>query len=117
MNWFARPDLNKVAHLIRVESALYSAGVDETGESCGPGRVALVTRRYPISSYTAQGAWIDMYGEKKFVNLRAVKQYANAHEHEAKEAFKARKERQIRILENQLRNIKHALWLLNENTN
>lgn len=58
---------------------------------------------YRILSYTPAGAWIDLGGSgKRFVNLRAVKQWACATKAEALYCLKRRTQRRVVILSNQL---------------
>lgn len=102
-------DTSPSAELYRIESMRYAASVDEFGESRGTGRLVVQVHTYPIISYTPKGAWIDAYGKQKFVNLRAVKQWACGTVSDAREAFHYRKLRQIQILEAQLRTAKEAM--------
>lgn len=63
------------------------------------GNVEIVVERHAILRYTPAGAWIDTYGGKRFVNLRASKQWASATEAEAIDQLYHRKRAQVRILE------------------
>lgn len=98
-----------VALLYRVDDAQYAACLDEFGDSSGQGRLSVNVTSYVIRSYTAFGAWID---GPRFVNLRASKQFACASKAEAIASFKARKNRQIRILSTQLDRAERALALI-----
>lgn len=103
------------ACLYRVDIQRWAAPLNEYDEPSGPGRVEIVLRTYKISRYTTTGAWIILYGnETKFVNLRAVKQYASASVEEAKEGFIARKLRYIKIMEGQIAETENALEQLNK---
>lgn len=77
----------------------------------GEGRVSLSLYRFPIRKLTPCGAQIDVWGNRRFVNLGARKRYACPTEAEALESFRARKRRQIGILEHQLAEAKAALKL------
>ena len=65
--------------------------------------------KYFIIKKTAKGIWINYLGTKKFILLSARKKFACLTSEEAIESYIARKERQIRILSNQLNNAKSAL--------
>lgn len=59
---------------------------------------------FPIIKSTPCGAWVGVYGEKKFVRLNvAGKKYACHTIEEALESFKRRKQRQIVILTSRLK--------------
>lgn len=68
--------------------------------------------KHLIIKRTPCGAWIDRYGHKKFVNLKAVKQYAYETQEAAWVSFKRRKARQLLILTGQAQYAKHLNeWL------
>lgn len=62
----------------------------------------LTLASYPLIKTTPAGAWIDVYGSKKFVLLNARKRYACPTVEEALASYHARKQRQARILRHQL---------------
>lgn len=67
---------------------------------------------FPVIKDTPCGCWIDRgYGIKKFVNLKAVRKWAHETPEDAMKSFIARKNRQIRILKNQLLRAEAALHL------
>lgn len=99
-------------YLYRVEGVTYAAYYDEWDDNRGIGRSELVTRTYPVTRRTPKGAWINMCGEKKFVNLTAHKKFACETVEDARESFRQRKRRQIGILSAQLRQAKMYLALL-----
>jgi hypothetical protein len=78
-------------------------------------RLVLVKDEFKVLSKTEHGVWIDVYGNKRFVNLDARKRYACPTVQEALESFQARKKRQIRILTRQLKQAEAALTLTPEN--
>jgi hypothetical protein len=100
--------------LYRIEGVTYAAYYDEDYYSRAPGRSELHTREYLVIGRTRKGAWIDVYGEKKFVNLTARKKFACETVEEARESFKQRKRRQIGILSAQLEQAKKYLSLVHE---
>lgn len=84
-------DLPHPAHLLRA-----------SGQADTQGFVQISIERHLILSYTPSGAWIDTWKGKKFVNLRANKQWASADEAEAIDQLYHRKRSQVRILEARL---------------
>lgn len=97
--------------LYRCESIIYAAPLDEFDRSSGEGRLELREIKFQIIKRTPKGAWIDIYGDKKFVNLTARKKFACETIDKALESFIARKERQISILESQTRYAKRVLQM------
>jgi hypothetical protein len=70
-----------------------------SGNYCQRGaRIELSIHRHPILSYTPSGCWIGTWGGKKFVNLRANKQWASTDEAEAIDQLWYRKRKQVQIL-------------------
>jgi hypothetical protein len=80
-------------------------------------RIEIILNEYQIIKHTKCGVWIDLYGRKKFINTNAVKQYAYDTKHKAMVSFKKRKQKQCKILENQLANAKQALFLAMDERN
>ena len=78
-------------------------------------RLMLIKDEFPVIKETNCGAWVDIYGRKRFVNLQAKKKYACLTVEEALESYHARKKRQIRILKAQLAQAEAALKLSPEN--
>lgn len=78
-------------------------------------RLMLLKSEFPIIKWTNCGAWIDVYGRRRFVNLQSKKKYACFTVEEALESFHARKKRQIRILKAQLAQAEAALKLSPDN--
>lgn len=71
-------------------------------------------RAFPIVKYTPCGVVINNYSERRrFVNLRAGKQWASANMNEAVDQLRHRKRAQVRILRNQLANAEEAYQVLN----
>lgn len=65
-------------------------------------RIEMSIHRHPILSYTPSGVWIGTWGDKKFVNLRAMRQWASADEAEAIDQLWHRKRKQVQILASRL---------------
>lgn len=97
-------------YLYRFSDYRVSNGVDEYERSLGGG-VKVRLDRFCITKKTPKGVWIDAWGEDKFVNLTAVKQYACVSVESAKQSYLARKKRQISILSSRLRLAESALSL------
>ena len=70
--------------------------------------IEISVARHPILRYTPSGVWIYTWGGKKFVNLRAGKQWASATEVEAIDQLWHRKRTQVRILESRLTEAKEV---------
>lgn len=70
------------------------------------------TETYHILSQTECGAWICIFGGKKFVNLKARKQWASVTEQKALDCFIARKNRHLNILRGQIKTIETGLRLI-----
>ena len=98
-------------YLYRYEDIKYSLGVDEYDEPIPGCTIRVNKHQYAITKRTPKGAWIKYGFDKKFVLLTARKKYACLTSEEALESFKARKQRQIAILDNNIRNAKRALQL------
>ena len=84
----------------------YAAPLDEFDTPIGRGRVDVSIMRFEVISHTAKGVWLDYFGKKKFVLADARKKFACPTEIEAWESLIHRKQRQIKILGNQLEDAK-----------
>lgn len=93
----------------RLHNALVSSGVDEFDNSLGPGYVHVYVYKFDVLKITPKGVWINDYGRRRFVLNSARKKYACPTFEEAKESFRARKQRQLRILRGQITHIESAL--------
>jgi hypothetical protein len=74
-------------------------------------RIVLVLSTFLLLKTTPRGAWIDVYGLKKFVLLTARKRYACPTKEEALASYQARKQRHVEILRAQLLRAEAALRL------
>lgn len=92
-----------VAHLLRASGRYRRDGV---------GTIELCIERHRILSYTPSGAWIATWSGKKFVNLRAGKQWASTTEAEAIDQLYHRKRSHIRIVSAQLAEAQDVLAIL-----
>jgi len=75
-------------------------------------RIEISIHRHPVISYTPSGAWIATWGGKKFVNLKANKQWASADEAEAIDQLYYRKRKQVQILSARLAEAKEVKGVL-----
>jgi hypothetical protein len=100
--------------LYRINHRITGSFFDEN-ETIFNKRVELYVQKFPVVKTTSCGVWINVYEKKKFVNLKSFKKFAHETIEEAKIAFEKRKEKQIRILENQLKSVKIALTLSRSN--
>ena len=89
--------MNDLKFLYRFTDHQTAGSIDEWGDICGPSTTRVVLHKYPILKITPKGAWINIFGDKKFVLLTARKRFACPTEEEAKKSFVARKQRQIQI--------------------
>lgn len=93
----------------RIEDARVSVTVDADRELY-ESRIQLYLRKYKVLKTTRCGVWLDLgFGGKRFVLTNARKKFACATLEEAKESFRARKERQIGILQTRINQIKEGL--------
>jgi len=91
----------------RYVDTLYSRGDGDFDYST---YVDVYLLEYDVVKETLKGIWIqDILGRRRFVNLNSRKKFACLSKEDALISFKARKERQIRILESQLKLAKEAL--------
>lgn len=98
--------------LYRYEAKRYSYIIDADLDLYGTTQPSLSLDKYRVLKRTPKGAWIEYRGSEKFVLLSAAnKRFACETETEALESFKARKLRQIRILNGQLKRAKEDLDL------
>ena len=103
-------------YFYRYEEVRYSRGVDQYDNPLPGCNLKVHLREYKIISITPKGVWIQLWGlwsdEKKFILLSARKRFACPTKKEAVESFKARKNRQIQILNGQLKQAKEALSII-----
>ena len=96
----------------RIESKFYAPSLDEFDNPTGSSQQVLEVKKFKITKVTAAGIWIDHWDRPKFVLLTAHKKFACLSLEDAKESFRARKKRQIRILSNQLHRAEYALKMV-----
>lgn len=71
----------------------------------------MILHKYNVIKHTKCGVWLDTgYGGKRFVLSGARKRYALPTLEEAKKSFRARKEKQLKILKAQVQKIESAIW-------
>lgn len=97
--------------LYRYVERRYSHGIDEYDNPLPGYSIQLDLHTFPVKKRTPKGAWINDYGNKRFVLLTAKKQYACNSQEEAKDSFIFRKKRHISILTAQLTSAKRALHI------
>ena len=106
-----KDSIPNLGYLYRCFDCVYAAPVDEFDYPIGRSRVEVVYDRYKIIKRTAKGAWIDNYGERKFVLLTARKKFACETIELAQQSFIARKTRQIEILAAKIDRAEQAIEL------
>jgi hypothetical protein len=100
-------------HWYRFEDVVYASMPDEYDEPTGPGRLEVVLRRYRVVKVTPCGVQLDI---GRFVKTTARKRFACPTEAEALESFKARKRRQLGILQAQASRVQRALDIVARRT-
>jgi len=96
----------------RVEEISYASALDEYDNPIGTSRLELRVRQFDVKKVTPKGVWLDLgWGDARFVRTNARKQYACPTLELAMESFKARKQRQIKLLTSQLQRAERALAL------
>lgn len=103
----------------RVEDRRYSVA-DEWGDHSYT-TVQIHVREIPVLRHTPKGVWLEepwnIAGEgKRFVLRDARKRWACPSKEEAMESFRARKQRQARILRARLATVEEALSLVGAST-
>lgn len=66
--------------------------------SCG-NQVYVALYSFPVTKRTASGYWIEVYGRKRWVSATSKKRFAYPTREEAATSYKARKKRQIELLQ------------------
>lgn len=75
--------------------------------------LTLTITAWPVLKRTPKGAWIDMWDKRKFICFNWNKQFACETPGRALQAYRARRRRQIGILEAQLRQARLGLMIAN----
>jgi hypothetical protein len=98
----------------RINSVLVSAGVDEWDNPLGPARVHVYVQKLEVIAKTPKGIWLNYYGKKRLVLDASRKRFACPTLEQAKESFRMRKARQLKILRRQIANAEAALAAVDE---
>ena len=98
--------------LYRYNVRRWSLGADEFDNPLPGCRLEVLLDGYLVLKRTPKGAWIDVYGVRRFVLLTARKQFACETAELAAESFRRRKTKQISLLKAQQAEAVHALRLL-----
>ena len=103
-------DKVKIDYLYRMTTHNESLGVDDFGNDINGHNVVVTMKRYNVMSRTPNGAWIwlDNENRKRFVNLKAKKQFASNTELKAIDQFLHRNYRLRKILEARLNDVSIA---------
>lgn len=106
-------------YLYRYTDYLTSVGYDEVRDCSLGTKVSVHLSKHLIVKRTPKGAWINLDNlggltPRRFVLLTALKQWACVSQEEALKSFKARKARQIKILENRLKDAREAVMIANQ---
>lgn len=94
----------------RIDLVRYAAPLDEFERPSGPSTIQLIHQQYPVVKTTAKGVRLDLgLGYLRLVLKDSKRQFASPTFEQAKEKFRKRKERQLKILREQMDGIKTAL--------
>ena len=96
----------------RIDYVRYAAPLDEFERPNGIGSLALVHCTYRVLKQTKKGVWLDIGFDKRFVLCVSKRQFASPTLSLAKLKFRKRKERQLGILRDKIRDIEEALGKL-----
>jgi hypothetical protein len=100
-------------YLYRFDSFLSSSIEDSEYGHHVTSIVEVCLFRYEILRKTPKGVWIYLnFGDEKFVLSNARKRYACPTIEEAKESFKARKSKEIKILQARIDHAKEAITII-----
>jgi hypothetical protein len=94
----------------RVVDFRYAPTLDEWDRPQGDGQSALKVSEYLVVRHTERGVWLHLDGwGRRFVLRDARKRFACPTLKEAWESFRARKERQLRLLTAQIAHVRRVL--------
>lgn len=94
----------------RVEDGRYAPMLDEFERPLGNGRPFLSVREFTVVRETPCGVWLDDgFGFRRHVLHASRKRFACPTLEEARESWRARKRKQLRILEAQAANVREVL--------
>lgn len=114
--WFGRRIVADETYYYRFESRSVSDWPDEFGNPTGS-HVEAYLLKFVLIKKTSKGAWIG-YGknslDKRFVRDVGIKRYAHTSIFGALESFRARKKRQIKLLNRQIKDAEEGLRKVSE---
>jgi hypothetical protein len=93
----------------RVQDGRYAPASDEWGHPVGRGCAFVHVLEFPVLRETEKGVWLDAHGGRRFVLRDARKRFACPTPAEAWESWRARKRKQLRILESQVSHVCEVL--------
>jgi hypothetical protein len=110
----------------RYEEQRYAPSLDEYDRPMGRGTIQLHLREYAVIKTTPKGVWLEsqqyrftrgVISDRRFVLREARKRFACPTKEEALVSFLARKNRQLRILKSQIRDVEDAILLAKGESN
>lgn len=93
----------------RIEDGRWAPPLDEWERPIGSGTSYVHLYAYRVAKETPCGVWLDTFAGRRFVLRDARKRWACPTKEEALESFRARKERQLKILRAQVRHVEECL--------
>jgi hypothetical protein len=99
--------------LYRYEEERYYSSLDDALHTLTGYNLKVVLREFPVIKFTPKGAWIEKWGPpgKQWIQFGTFKKFACLTKEEALESFRARKRKQVKILQAQLKRAEEALRL------
>ena len=98
----------------RVTDGKWAAPLDEWERPIGDGESYVHLHSFRVTKETPCGVWLDSFGGRRFVLRDARKRFACPTKEEAIESFRARKTKQLRILQKRIRHVERCLTLVSE---
>lgn len=116
---YGRPKAEGQDVLWRIDDRVYSVVLDAESERYGTSDPHIEAQWFPVVKRTKRGAWINVWGSRKFVRVDARKRWACPSLDEAVASFLARKRRQEAIHLSVARRARFcidALWSVDQRT-
>lgn len=98
----------------RFEDGKTAPSLDEWERPCGDGESYVHMHSFRVIKETPCGVWLDSFGGRRFVLRDARKRFACPTKEDALASFRARKEKQLRILKKRIRHVERCLTLVRE---
>lgn len=105
-----RPEVGDEVY--RINDVVYAAPLNEFDELLGPSTVDIMVHTSKVTALTPKGFWVGYFGGKdRWVGYDHHKKFWHTTKKDAIQAYLARKYRQHRIIQGQLRRVQTAIKL------